>query len=337
MVELEDIRAFVEVAEAGGFGRAGQRLGLSKSMVSRRVSRLEAELGAQLLSRTTRGVAVTEAGAEFKERADRVLAELEAARDDLAQRGREIVGALRISAPLTFGMTHLSPVLAELAARHPKLTVDVSYSDRFVDLIGERYDAAVRVGTLEDSSLVARKIAPIRGAVVASPAYLEAHGAPQRPEDLIGREAVMNGSEVWRFQDGKKVITIRPEGRFKADNGPALLAAAAAGLGVAMLPTFLAGPAIERGELVPLLLEFPTPPAGLYVVRPPPAAHMPAKVRALTDILVETFGGEPFWDACYARAADEAAAAGVDVCTVVKNRAAALATAPVHVLEGEDL
>lgn len=301
MLDLEDIQAFAEVAEAQSFGRAGQRLGLSKSMVSRRVARLEAELGAQLLSRTTRGVAVTEAGLEFKERADRVLAELEAARDDLAQRGEEIVGSLRLSAPLSFGMTHLSAVLAELAVRHPKLQVEVSYSDRFVDLIGERYDAAVRIGVLEDSSLVARKIAPIRAAAIASPAFLETHGVPARPEDLEGLPAVMSGSEAWRFQDGKRTITVRPEGRFKADNGPAILAAAAAGLGVAMLPTFLVGPSIDKGEVVPLLLDFPAPPLGLYVVRPPPAAHMPAKVRALTDLLIERFGGEPFWDACYAR------------------------------------
>lgn len=301
MLDLEDIQAFAEVAEAQSFGRAGQRLGLSKSMVSRRVARLEAELGAQLLSRTTRGVAVTEAGLEFKERADRVLAELEAARDDLAQRGEEIVGSLRLSAPLSFGMTHLSAVLAELAVRHPKLQVEVSYSDRFVDLIGERYDAAVRIGVLEDSSLVARKIAPIRAAAIASPAFLETHGVPARPEDLDGLPAVMSGSEAWRFQDGKRTITVRPEGRFKADNGPAILAAAAAGLGVAMLPTFLVGPSIDKGEVVPLLLDFPAPPLGLYVVRPPPAAHMPAKVRALTDLLLERFGGEPFWDACYAR------------------------------------
>ena len=328
MLDLEDMKAFVEVAEVGSFGRAGERLGLSKSMVSRRVSRLEAELGAQLLSRTTRGVAVTEAGFEFKARAERVLAELEAARDDLAQHG-EIVGALRISAPLSFGMTHLAPVLAELALRHPKLQVDVSYSDRFVDLIGERYDAAVRIGVLEDSSLAARKIAPIRAALVAGPAYLEACGAPKRPEDLTAHEAVMNGSEVWRFQDGRKTVAIRPEGRFKADNGPALLAAAAAGLGIAMLPTFLAGPSIDRGEVVPLLLDFPTPPAGLYVVRPPPAGPMPAKVRALTDLLIERFGGEPYWDACYARRAAMEEAQ--------KERAAPAGAAPVSVLEGEDL
>ncbi|WP_309645988.1 LysR family transcriptional regulator [Phenylobacterium sp.] len=311
-MELDDIQAFVEVVEAGGFGRAGQRLSLSKSMVSRRVSRLEASLGAQLLSRTTRGVAMTEAGLDFKERADRVLAELEAARDALAQRGEEIVGSLRVAAPLSFGITHLAPVLAELAVRHPKLAVTASYSDRFVDLIGERFDVAVRLGNLADSSLVARRIAPINAVMVASPGYLEIHGTPKTPDDLIGHQALLQGSEAWTFRDGKKTVTVRPEGRFKADSGHALAAAAAAGLGIALIPTFLAGSFIESGQVVPLMLDYPPPEAGLYVVRPPPAGHMPAKVRALTELLIERFGGAPYWDACYvAREAFKATLGGL--------------------------
>lgn len=307
MFDLEDIQAFVEVAEAGGFGRAGQRLGVSKSIVSRRVARLEGQLGAQLLSRTTRGVAVTEAGLAFKDRAERVLAELEAARDDLAQQGEDLVGSLRISAPLSFGITHLARVLAELAVRHPKLSLDVAYSDRFVDLIGERFDAAIRIGALQDSSLIARRIAPIKTVVFASPGYLAEHGTPRRPEDLIGRQAVIYGAETWRFADGRKTISVKPEGRVRIDNGHAIIEAAKAGLGVAMAPTFLVGPSFDDGSLVPLLIDFPLPEAGLYVVRPPPAGHTPAKVRALTDLLLERFGGEPYWDACYARRAEKGA------------------------------
>lgn len=305
MFDLEDIQAFVEVAEAGGFGRAGQRLGVSKSIVSRRVARLEGQLGAQLLSRTTRGVAVTEAGLAFKDRAERVLAELEAARDDLAQQGEDLIGSLRISAPLSFGITHLAAVLAELAVRHPKLSLDVAYSDRFVDMIGERFDAAIRIGSLQDSSLIARKIAPIKTVMFASPAYLAEHGAPRRPEDLNNHEAVIYGAETWRFLEGRKGISIRPEGRVRIDNGHAIVEAVKAGLGIGMAPTFLVGPAIDSGAVVPLLLDFPMPEAGLYVVRPPPAGHMPAKVRALTELLLERFGGEPYWDACYARRATE--------------------------------
>lgn len=300
MFDLEDIQAFVAVADSGGFGRAGQRLGLSKSMVSRRVARLEAELGAQLLSRTTRGVAITEAGLEFKGRADQILADLEAARDALAQRGDEVVGTLRIAAPLSFGMTHLAPVLAELAMRHPRLQVEAAYSDRFVDLIGERFDVAVRLGTLSDSSLIARKIAPIHGVMVASPGYLARRGEPRTPADLAGHDAVLQMNEVWRFRDGRREITVQGHPRFRADNGQALVYAAEAGVGIAMLPTFLSGQAIEKGTLVPILRDHPIPEAGLYVVRPPPASHMAGKVRALTELLLERFGGEPYWDACYA-------------------------------------
>jgi DNA-binding transcriptional LysR family regulator len=301
MIDLEDLRAFAEVAETGGFGRAGKGLGLSKSMISRRVARLEAELGAQLLSRTTRGVVVTEAGESFKAHADRVLAELEAARDAVAVQGGEVAGTLRVAAPLSFGITHLAPVLAELAVRHPRLEVDAAYSDRFVDLIGERYDVAVRLGNLADSSLIARRIAPIKAVMVASPAYLERRGAPQRPEDLDGHDAVTQLSEAWRFRDGKREIVVRPRARFRADSGQAMLDAVVAGVGVAALPTFLAGHELESGRLVAILRDFPLPEAGFWVVRPPPASHVSAKVRALTELLVERFGGEPTWDACYGK------------------------------------
>jgi len=313
MYELEDIRAFVEVVETGGVGSAGRRLGVSKSIVSRRVSRLEAELGAQLLSRTTRRLAVTEAGAAFKIHADRALADLDAGREAVSQDGEEIIGALRLAAPLTFGAL-LAPALADLAAAHPRLEIHAAYSDRFVDLIGERFDAAVRLGSLPDSSLIARKIAPMRAVVVASPAYLERHGAPLTPGDLAGHEALLQGDEVWRFRSGRRETAIRPLGRFKADMGQALVAAAEAGLGVALLPSFLVAPSIEKGALTPLLLDYAVPEAGLYVLRPPPAGRAPAKVRALTDLMIARFGGEPTWDACHKhRMAAAEAAAGAPV------------------------
>jgi DNA-binding transcriptional LysR family regulator len=299
--DLDDIRAFAEVAETGGFGRAGRALDLSKSMVSRRVARLEAELGAQLLSRTTRGVVVTEAGQAFKVYADRVLAELEAAREAVGCQGGEVVGTLKLAAPLSLGVTHLGPVIAELGVRHPRLSIEAHYSDRFVDLIGERFDVAIRLGNLADSSLIARRIAPIKAAMVASPDYLARRGTPQRPEDLEDHEAVTQLSEVWRFRDGKREIAINPKARFRADIGQAMVDAVVAGLGVAALPTFLAGHELESGRLVAILRDFPLPEAGFWIVRPPPASHVSAKVKALTDLLVERFGGEPTWDACYGK------------------------------------
>jgi DNA-binding transcriptional LysR family regulator len=304
MSDLDAIRAFVEVVETGGFSRAAARLGVSKSILSRRVSGLEADLGARLLSRTTRGISPTEAGLEFKLRAERILADLEEAREAVAQSGESLGGALRIALPLSFGLRHVQPVLQELALEHPRLKIEASYSDGLVDLVAERFDVAVRLGVLADSTLVARRIAPIHGAILASPAYLDRRGRPQSPADLADHDAVvqtgMRQGESWRFQDGKRTITVRPEARFRADNAEAVAKAAVAGLGVAMLPTFLAGEFIETGELEPLLMDFPIAgDAGLYIVRPPGSPA--AKVRVLTERMVERFGGEPYWDKCALR------------------------------------
>jgi DNA-binding transcriptional LysR family regulator len=305
MSELDDIRAFVEVAEAGGFGRAAKRLGVSKSIVSRRIARLEADLGARLLSRTTRGISPTEAGLEFKARGERILLDLEEARDAVARQGGEVVGRLRVSVPLTFGVRHVAPLLAELAARHPKLEIEAAYSDRFVDLIAERFDAAIRLGALKDSSLIARRIAAVHGIVVASPSYLARNGRPRIPEDLQKHACLIytgtSDPGLWRFRSGRRWVTIRPEGRLRADNGDAILAAATAGLGIAVLPTFLASSSLRDGTLEPLLLDYPLPEGAMHVVRPP-GAHLPGKVRVLIDRLVERFGGEPDWDPCQMKA-----------------------------------
>jgi DNA-binding transcriptional LysR family regulator len=300
MSELDDIRAFVEVAEAGGFGRAAKRLGLSKSVVSRRIARLETDLGTRLLSRTTRGISATETGLEFKVRAERILADLGEAREAVAHQAGEAIGLLRLSLPLAFGMRHVTPLLAELTTRYPRLEIEASYSDRFVDLIGERLDAAIRIGELKDSSLVARRFARGGAVVVASPDYLQRHGRPEIPEDLDHHDCLIytgSADRDWRFQVGKRHVAIRPEGRLRADNGDAIQQAAKLGLGIAALPTFLASDAIHAGELVPLLTDYPMPEYGIYVVRPP-GAHLPGKVRVLIDLLVERFEGEPRWDPC---------------------------------------
>jgi len=286
MSELDDIRSFVAVVECGGFGRAAKRLGLAKSIVSRRVARLEAELGTRLLSRTTRGISPTEAGLEFKERGARILNDLTEAREAVAHRGGEVIGRLRVSVPLSFGVRHVAPVLAELAARHPRLEIDAAYSDRFVDLVTEGYDCAIRVGYLQDSNLIAKRVGPIYGKLVASPDYIKAHGAPETPEDLAAHEALMQGTESWQLMDGDNIITVRPQGRFKADNGVALVAAAAAGLGIAYLPDCLTHEHIASGALMPVMTRHPPSPAGAYVVRAP-GQHPARKIRVLTELLIE--------------------------------------------------
>jgi DNA-binding transcriptional LysR family regulator len=287
-LDFDDVRTFLEVADANGVSSAARRRGVSKSIVSRRLARVEQALGVQLLSRTTRGAVLTEAGVAFREHAARIAAELESAQEAISPAG-DLRGRLRIAAPLSFGPIRLAPVFAELARRHPLLQVHAAYSDRFVDLVSEGFDAAVRLGFLPDSSLIARRICAIHGTYVASPSYIATHGAPKMPDDLLSHEALMQGTEVWQFMDRGKPILRHPRGRFKADNGEALLAAALAGLGVAALPDFMVEPHVESGALAPVLIDYPPPDAGLYVVRPP-GDLPPRKVRVLTDILFEYFG-----------------------------------------------
>lgn len=290
-MDLEELRTFVEVADAGGVSSAARRLGVSKSIVSRQLARLEAELGVQLLARTTRGAALTEAGVTFREHAARACAEIDSARE-LIQPDGELRGRLRIAVPLTFGPTHLAPVLADMARRHPRLHIHASYSDRFVDLVAEGFDCAIRIGYLKDSNLIARHVGPIYGRLVASPDYIKAHGSPKTPDELVVHQVLMQGTEPWQFTDGDKIITIRPQGRFKADNGMALMAAALAGLGIAWLPEGITQDHVASGALVPVMTRYPPPLAGIYVVRPS-SPHPARKVRVLTDMLIACFGKAP--------------------------------------------
>jgi DNA-binding transcriptional LysR family regulator len=288
MLDLDDLATFVEVADAGGVSAAARRLGVSKSIVSRRLVRLESELGVQLLARTTRGAALTEAGVTFRDHAARVCAEIDLARETILPAG-DLRGRLRIAAPLSFGPTHLAPVLAQLARRHPRLHLQCNYSDRLVDIVGEGFDCAIRVGQLGDSTLIARRIAPIRGELVGSPEYVQEHGAPETPEQLLAHECLMQGTETWTFIDGDKTIPVHPQGRFKADNGQALAAAAVTGLGIAALPEFLIEKELASGALVALMNRYPLTEIGIFIVRPP--GHHPArKVRVLTELLIEHFG-----------------------------------------------
>lgn len=291
-MDIEDLRTFVEVADAGGVSPAARRLGVSKSIVSRRLGRLEAELGVLLLARTTRGAALTEAGLTFRDHAARACAEIDSARETILPAG-ELRGRLRVAAPLTFGPTHFASVLADMARRHPQLHVHTVYSDRFVDLVGEGFDCAIRVGYLQDSNLIARCVGPLYGKLVASPDYIAAHGAPETPDELAAHEALMQGTERWQFMDGDAIVTVHPRGRFKADNGTALLAAAIAGLGIGWLPDGLTDEHLASGALVPVMTRYPPPPAGIYVIRPP-GQYPTRKVRVLTELLIECFGQASF-------------------------------------------
>lgn len=290
-MDTEDLHTFVAVADAGGVSAAARRLGISKSIVSRRLFRLESELGVQLLARTTRGAALTEAGATFRDHAARVGAEMDLARENILPTG-DLRGRLRVAVPLSFGPSHFAPVLAEMAKDHPQLHIHTSYSDRFVDLIAEGFDCAIRVGYLPDSNMIARRVGPVSGKLVASPAYIAAHGAPETPQDLVTHQALMQGTEAWQLMDGDRIITVQPQGRFKADNGTALTAAAVAGLGIGYLPDCLTHEHVSSGKLVPVMRRYPPPPAGTYVVRPP-GQHPARKIRILTETLIAYFERNP--------------------------------------------
>lgn len=290
-MDIEDLRTFVEVADAGGVSPAARRLGISKSIVSRRLARLETALGIQLLARTTRGAALTEAGSTFRNHAAKACNEIDEARETILPAG-DLSGRLRVAVPLSFGPTHFASVLALMAQRHPQLHIHTCYSDLFVDIVAEGFDCAIRVGYLPDSNLIARRVGPIHGSLVASPDYVKAHGAPESPDELVAHEALMQGTEAWKFMDGDEIITVHPRGRFKADNATALVAAAVAGLGIAWLPDGITGEYLATGKLVPVMTRYPVPPAGIYVVRPP--GQNPArKIRVLTDLLIECFDKTP--------------------------------------------
>jgi DNA-binding transcriptional LysR family regulator len=297
-VDLLDVVAFVRVVETGAFSRAAERMAMSKSIVSRRVARLEEQLGARLLTRSAAGAQPTDAGQAYYERASNVLAELEAAQEVVAEAVTQVAGPIRLSAPLSFGIEYLAPALAEFAAANPRVELDISFDDRNVDLIAGGFDLAVRIGRLEDSALIARRIAPSRRVVVASPAYLDRKGRPGHPRELAGHDILVYGNEQWRFRVGDRWESVRVQPRLRADNGEMLRAAAVAGLGICLLPTFIASPALRDGALEPLLADFPLPESGLHAVMPPGRATT-ARVRALVDFLAGRFGPEPSWDPCW--------------------------------------
>lgn len=301
-VDLLDVLAFVRVVETGAFARAADRMGISKSILSRRVARLEEGLGAKLLTRTAQGAQPTDIGQAFFERAANILIELEAAQEIVAEQVTQVAGPVRLSAPLSFGTQYLAPALADFAKLHPKVELDVSLEDKTVDLVGGGYDLAVRIGNLQDSALVARRIAPVRAVVLASPEYLAERGRPAHPRDLNDHDLLTYANapsgQQWRFKVGGKVEFVRGRTRLRADNGEMLREAACAGLGVVILPTFIASGAINTGKLEVILGDFPLPENGLHVVMPPGRATT-ARVRALVEFLAERFGPEPDWDPCW--------------------------------------
>lgn len=297
-----DLAIFVKVAEAGGFSAAAKPLGISTSHASRAVARLENRLGARLMNRTTRRVALTEAGRALLERASALLGEIDELEGAVSDQGGEPRGSLRVTLPVHFGLRYVAPLAAEFARQHPAVNLQLSFEDRRVDLLGEGYDLAVRVGALSDSSLIARRLGRSRGLTVAAPSYLKERGVPEHPRDLLGHEALLYAYEPsgpgWRFSGPDGELTVRVTGRFLANNGDALATAAIAGLGVARLPDALAAEAVQRGLLTRVLIpwESDLPISAVY----PPGRHLSPKVRAFVDYLAAGLAPAP-WLACSER------------------------------------
>lgn len=305
MDRFEDMRCFVQVADLGSVTRAAEAMGIAPSAVSRRLKELELRLGVQLLARTTRRMSLTESGQTFCERARRILAEVDEAESEVSDASRMLAGQLRIAAPLTFGVAHLTPIITDFVQAHPALTVDVDLSDRIVDLVGEGFDLAVRIGALRDSSLVARKICDVRVAAAASPEFLDRHGRPERPEHMRDWPALAYvGSEradIWRFRrpDGSEGSVQLPV-RMRANNGTVLRNAAAAGLGVVLQPSFILCEAVERGQLETVLTDHSWPDIAIYAVYPQ-TRHLSAKARSFIDFLRARIGPRPSWEAALDR------------------------------------
>ena len=299
MTRFDFLQAFVRVAETGSFSEAARRLGLSKSMISRQVSSLETELGVRLLHRTTRSLSPTEAGRAYLERCQRILADLDEANQLVSQLQTTPRGRLRVSAPLSFGIGHLSSALPGFLERYPEIELDMNMTDRHVDLVEEGWDVAVRIGRLADSSLICRRLAPIRRLAAAAPSYLERQGTPLAPQDLEGHDCLTHGNMVsfeWRFVSSEnQPLPVAVHGRFHADNGDVLRDMAVAGVGIVMLPTFFLGDDIRAGRLVPLLGAYIPLDVSLNAVYPH-GRHLSPKVRAFVDYLAECFGPEPYWD-----------------------------------------
>lgn len=298
---FEDMRTFVAVVEAPGFAGASKRLGFAKSAVSRRIQDLEDRLGSRLLYRTTRRLSLTEAGTEFYHRSLRILADVQEAEDVASKGASEPIGRLRISGPMSFGILHLAPVIGEFMKRYPRVNVDLDLNDRSVDLVEEGFDMAIRIGRLKDSSLIARRIAPIRLAVCASPDYFRERGKPKTPQDLQDHPTLIysydEGGRSWKFKNNA-VVELRSA--LMCNNGDALREAAIAGCGVAYLPTFIIHGAVAAGKLDICLSEYAASPAprdtlALYAVYPS-TRNLSAKVRVFVDFLVERFGDDPYWD-----------------------------------------
>lgn len=300
MDRFEQLQTFVRVVDSGSLSAAAERLGVAKSAVSRRLTELEARLGVQLLNRTTRRINLTDSGRQYYQRCLRILADLEDSEQQISSVHTELRGTIRIAAPLSFGILHLSPVLNDFLKDHAELNLDLDLDDRLVNLMDEGVDLAIRIGRLDDSSLVARRLAPARLVLCASPDYLASHGEPSHPGELARHQGLsysnISENQQWHFnQPDGAPFSVQVPHRMRANNGDVLLQAAIDGLGVLATTSFIAYQAIRQGLLKPILRDYQLDAVGVYAIYPA-QRHLPRRVRVLIDYLVSRFGESPYWD-----------------------------------------
>lgn len=300
MDKLDAMNAFAKVVSHGSYAEAARVLGLTRSAVSKAVMEIEHLLGARLLDRSTRRVAPTEAGLAYYERCLDILARVAETETQVARLHDEPRGVLKINAPVSFGVLHLAPAVADFMAAHPDLAIELALTDRFVDPIEEGVDVTVRIARLADSSLVARRLAPARRVIVAAPEHLARYGTPERPEDLAARPCLSYGHTTtlprWRLTRDGAPLDVAVGAAMCSNNGDVLRLAALAGRGLTLLPTFLVGPDIAEGRLVSVLDDTPPPDLGIHALYAP-NRYLAAKTRLFIDFLVARFGPEPPWDA----------------------------------------
>ena len=299
MDTFEEMRNFVRIVEAGSISRAADQLGLAKSGVSRRLADLENRLGVRLLNRTTRRSSLTDAGKTYYEGAVRLLSDVDELDTLVADSEASLEGGLRLAAPLSFGLAHLTPAIDEFVRAHPGVLIDIDFSDRQIDLVAQGVDLAIRIAELRDSSLKARSICPIRLMLCASPDYLGRLGTPRSPEELSRHRVLhydIGGGLLLRLSDGQggqRQLPIQPS--LKANNGDFLRNMAIAGHGIILTPTFIVWQAVAVGELVPVLREYWPPPLNAYAVYPQ-SRYLSRRARVFIDFLAERFGANPYWD-----------------------------------------
>ena len=296
MEDLERMAIFARVVDAKSFSAAAQRLGMSKSLVSKHVTRLEQSLAARLLNRTTRTMSVTEIGAIFYTHCARIVEEMEEAKLAVSRLHSEPRGTLKVSASVAFGTLHVAPALADFLARYPEVSIDMTITDRFVDLADEGYDVALRIAQDPGQNLVARRLAAVRRKVCATPQYFAAHGVPRTPVELIAHNCLTyTHLDQWRFRGPDGEMSVPATGNLKLNDDEALSQAVLGGLGVALLPTFIIGKDLQAGRLQSILAEYVPLERDIHAVYLP-NRHLSPKVRVFIDFLLERFGSPPYWD-----------------------------------------